>query len=99
MPSATAGSGAVTVTTQPNLNQAVISGQSQPDSFQYNGQSYNGSDVKLRGQGPRTEADAAHGVHACESRDAGRAPPCGFYFPRRLGRRTEAGPRQASTAS
>jgi len=30
----------------------------------------NGSDVKLRGQGPRAEADAAHGVHACKSRDA-----------------------------
>jgi len=38
----------------------------------------NGADAKLRGQGPRAEADAAHGVHACESRDAGRAPPPGF---------------------
>jgi hypothetical protein len=38
----------------------------------------NGLEVHLRGQGPRPEADAAHGVHACESRDAGRAPPCGF---------------------
>jgi len=38
----------------------------------------NGSDAKLRGQGPRAEADAALGVHACESRDAGRAPPPGF---------------------
>jgi len=35
----------------------------------------NGSDVKLRGQGPRAEADAAHGLPACELRDAGRAPP------------------------
>ena len=35
----------------------------------------NGSEVNPRGQGPRAEADAAHGVHACESRDAGRAPP------------------------
>ena len=35
----------------------------------------NGSDAKLRGQGPRAEARAALGVHACESRDAGRAPP------------------------
>ena len=35
----------------------------------------NGLKVHLRGQGPRAEADAAHGVHACESRDAGRAPP------------------------
>jgi hypothetical protein len=35
----------------------------------------NGLEVHLRGQGPRAEADAAHGVHACESRDAGRAPP------------------------
>ena len=38
----------------------------------------NGLKVKLRGQGPRPEADAAHGVHACESRDAGRAPPSSF---------------------
>jgi len=35
----------------------------------------NGLEVDPRGQGPRPEADAAHGVHACESRDAGRAPP------------------------
>ena len=35
----------------------------------------NGSDAKLRGQGPRAEADAAHGLPACESRNAGRAPP------------------------
>jgi len=38
----------------------------------------NGLEVNPRGQGPRAEADAAHGVHACESRDAGRAPPSGF---------------------
>src|SRR3954464_5862321 len=54
----------------------------------------NGVAVKLRGQGPHAEADAAHGVHACESRDAGRAPPSRFDFTRRLGRRAEAGPRQ-----
>jgi len=54
----------------------------------------NGPDAKLRGQGPRAEARAAHGVHACESRDAGRAPPPGLILTRRLGRRTEAGPRQ-----
>jgi hypothetical protein len=36
----------------------------------------NGVDVKPRGQGPRAEADAAHGLPAFESRDAGRAPPC-----------------------
>jgi hypothetical protein len=35
----------------------------------------NGSDAKLRGQGPRAEARAAHGLPACKSRDAGRAPP------------------------
>jgi len=38
----------------------------------------NGSDAKLRGQGPCAEADAALGVHAFESRDAGRAPQCSF---------------------
>jgi len=54
----------------------------------------NGSEVHLRGQGPRAEADAVHGVHACESRDAGRAPPPGLILTSRLGRRTEAGPRQ-----
>jgi len=36
---------------------------------------HNGLEVHLRGQGPRAEADAAHGLPACESRDAGRAPP------------------------
>jgi len=37
-----------------------------------------GSEVNPRGRGPGAEADAAHGVHACESRDAGRAPPFSF---------------------
>ena len=35
----------------------------------------NGEGPKLRGQGPRPEASAARGLPACESRDAGRAPP------------------------
>jgi hypothetical protein len=35
----------------------------------------NGSDAHLRGQGPRGYGSAAHGLPACESRDAGRAPP------------------------
>jgi len=38
----------------------------------------NGPEVNPRGQGLRAEADAAHGLPACESRDAGRAPPCMF---------------------
>ena len=38
----------------------------------------NGLEVNPRGQGPRAEVDAAHGLPACESRDAGRAPPCRF---------------------
>jgi len=38
----------------------------------------NGLEVHLRGQGPRGYGSAAHGVHACESRDAGRAPPFRF---------------------
>ena len=38
----------------------------------------NGSDAHLRGQGPRGYGRAAHGLPACESRDAGRAPPSGF---------------------
>jgi hypothetical protein len=38
----------------------------------------NGLEVHLRGQGPRGYGSAAHGVHACESRDAGRAPPSSF---------------------
>jgi hypothetical protein len=38
----------------------------------------NGLEVHLRGQGPRGYGSAAHGVHACESRDAGRAPPFSF---------------------
>ena len=54
----------------------------------------NGSEVNPRGQGPRAEADAAHGVHACKSRDAGRAPPPVLILTSRLGRRTGAGPRR-----
>ena len=38
----------------------------------------NGSDAHLRGLGPRGYGSAAHGLPACESRDAGRAPPCRF---------------------
>jgi hypothetical protein len=38
----------------------------------------NDQTVKLRGQGLRGYGSAAHGLPACESRDAGRAPPCGF---------------------
>jgi len=35
----------------------------------------NGEGAKLRGQGPRAEADAARRLPACESRDAGGVPP------------------------
>jgi hypothetical protein len=35
----------------------------------------NGSDVKLRGQGPRAEADAARRMPAFEGRDAGGVTP------------------------
>ena len=35
----------------------------------------NGSDVKLRGQGPRAEAGAARRLPACEARDAGGVTP------------------------
>jgi len=38
----------------------------------------NGPEVNPRGQGPRGYGSAAHGLPACESRDAGRAPPCRF---------------------
>jgi len=38
----------------------------------------NGLEVNPRGQGPRGYGSAAHGLPACESRVAGRAPPCGF---------------------
>ena len=38
----------------------------------------NGLEVNPRGQGPRGYGSAAHGLPACESRDAGRAPPCRF---------------------
>jgi len=54
----------------------------------------NGPEVNPRGQGLRGYGSAAHGLPACESRDAGRAPPCSFDFPSRLGRRAEAGPRR-----
>jgi len=55
---------------------------------------HNGSTVKLRGQGPRGYGRAARRLPACESRDAGGVPPCRSRWKRRLGRRTEAGPRQ-----
>ena len=55
---------------------------------------HNGLGVKLRGQGPRAEGSAAHGLPACEARDAGRAPPSGFDFNEALQRRAEAGPRR-----
>src|SRR4051812_20998486 len=54
----------------------------------------NGSDVKLRGQGPRAYGRAARRLPACESRDAGGVTPCVLRCRRRLGRRTEAGPCQ-----
>jgi hypothetical protein len=54
----------------------------------------NGPEVNPRGQGPRAEADAARRLPACESRDAGGVTPCRYRCPRRLGRRTEAGPRR-----
>ena len=38
----------------------------------------NGLEVNPRGQGPRGYGSAAHGLPACESRDAGRVPPCRF---------------------
>ena len=38
----------------------------------------NGLEVNPRGQGPRGYGSAAHGLPACESRDAGRAPPFRF---------------------
>jgi hypothetical protein len=54
----------------------------------------NGSDVKLRGQGPRGYGSAARRLPACESRDAGGVTPRKLRCPWRLGRRAEAGPRQ-----
>jgi hypothetical protein len=38
----------------------------------------NGADAKLRGQGPRPEAEAARAMPACESRDAWRVTQRGF---------------------
>jgi hypothetical protein len=54
----------------------------------------NGEGAKLRGQGPRAEAAAARGLPAFEGRDAGRVTPSRWRCSRRLGRRTEAGPRR-----
>src|SRR3954454_17155569 len=54
----------------------------------------NGSDVKLRGQGPRGYGRAARRLPACESRDADGVTRRKLRRTRRLGRRTEAGPRQ-----
>jgi len=38
----------------------------------------NGLEVNPRGQGPRTEADAARHAPACEARDARGVPPSRF---------------------
>jgi AbiJ N-terminal domain 4 len=54
----------------------------------------NGSDVKLRGQGPRGYGRAARRLPACEAREAGGVPPSNLRCTSRLGRRAEAGPRQ-----
>jgi hypothetical protein len=53
-----------------------------------------GSDVKLRGQGPRGYGRAARRLPAFEARDADGVTPLRYRWKRRLGRRTEAGPRQ-----
>jgi len=54
----------------------------------------NGSDVKLRGQGPRGYGSAARRLPAFEARDAGGVTPFKYRRTSRLGRRAEAGPRQ-----
>jgi hypothetical protein len=54
----------------------------------------NDQTAKLRGQGPHAEADAARRLPACKARDAGGVTPRKLLLTRRLGRRTEAGPRQ-----
>jgi hypothetical protein len=54
----------------------------------------NGEGAKLRGQGLRAEVRAARGLPAFEARDAGRVTPSRWRCSRRLGRRTEAGPRR-----
>jgi hypothetical protein len=54
----------------------------------------NGSDVKLRGQGPRGYGRAARRLPAFEARDAGSVTPRKYRRTSRLGRRAEAGPRQ-----
>jgi len=55
---------------------------------------HNGSDAKLHGRGPRAEASAARGALHVRRANARRVTPCVFDFPRRLGRRAEAGPCQ-----
>jgi len=54
----------------------------------------NGEGAKLRGQGPRPDGRAARRVPAFEARDAGGVTPSKYRCSRRLGRRTEAGPRR-----
>jgi len=59
----------------------------------------NGLEVNPRGQGPRGYGSAAHGLPACESRDAGRAPPCRFWLsePARPAGRSRAAPGSTSS--
>jgi len=54
----------------------------------------NGLEVNPRGQGLRGYGSAARRVPAFEARDAGGVTPCKIRWTRRLGRRTEAGPRR-----
>jgi len=54
----------------------------------------NGVEVHPRGQGPRGYGSAARRVPALEARDACGVTPRKSRCKRRLGRRTEAGPRR-----
>jgi len=54
----------------------------------------NGPEVNPRGQRPRGYGSAARRVPAFEARDAGGVTPLKYRSKRRLGRRTEAGPRR-----
>jgi len=59
----------------------------------------NGLEVNPRGQGLRGYGSAAHGLPACESRDAGRAPPLRFrlHEPARPAGRSRAAPGSTSS--
>jgi hypothetical protein len=55
--------------------KALVARRALAFRIELNSRAPNGSVVKLHGQGPRAEAEAARRLPACEARDAGGVTP------------------------